>query len=205
MNSETEETVMLEIQDTLVSLDLIERYFCCDLDACLGECCIEGDAGAPVTEEEVEHIKRVLPEVWNDLRPAAQRQIEENGVAYVDEEGDLVTQIVDGRDCVFTCYDKGGMCMCALEKACRQGRTDFYKPSSCHLYPVRLAKYPTFTAVNFHRWKICKAAEVKGRALGLRAYQFLKEPLTHRFGEAWYAELCEAAEAYLAEYGTEEK
>lgn len=196
-----EETVMLEIQNTLVSLDLIEQFFCCDLDSCLGQCCIEGDAGAPVTEEECREIERVLPEVESDLLQRGREAIRENGVAYTDEEGDLVTTIVDGRNCAFTCYEKGGKCICALEKAYREGRTTFMKPESCHLYPVRLKEYPTFTAVNFHRWKICKSAGALGRRLGLRAYQFLKEPLIRKFGEEWYAELCEAAEAYLAEYG----
>jgi hypothetical protein len=200
---ESEETVMLEIKDTLVSLDLIERFFVCDLDKCLGECCIEGDAGAPIDQDEDKKLKEILPEIWDDLRPLAQQQIKEHGVSYVDEEGDLVTQIVDGRDCVFTCYDKGGMCQCAIERAYRAGRIDFYKPISCHLYPVRLTQYRDFTAVNFHRWKICKAAEALGRKLGVRAYQFLKAPLTRRFGQEWYYELCLAAEAYLAEYPSE--
>jgi hypothetical protein len=202
-NEETYEEVMLQIQETLVSLDLIERYFCCDLDKCLGECCIEGDAGAPVTEAECREIERILPAIIDDLAPAAKREIDEHGVAYVDEEGDLVTTIVDGRNCAFSCYAEGGKCICAIEKAYREGRIDFMKPSSCHLYPVRLADYPTFTAVNFHRWKICKCAEVLGRKLNLRAYQFLKEPLTRRFGKEWYDELCEAADAYLEEYGGE--
>ena len=100
--TETEEEIMLQIQNTLVSLDLAERFFCCDLDSCLGECCIEGDAGAPITEEEKKRLEEILPVVWDDLLPAARREIEENGVAYTDEEGDLVTSIVDGRNCVFT-------------------------------------------------------------------------------------------------------
>lgn len=202
MKTEESEEIMLQIQNTLVSLDLIEQYFCCDLDACLGQCCIEGDAGAPVTDEECEHIRRVLPQVWDDMLPAARAAVDERGVSYVDEEGDQVTTIVDGRNCAFTCYAPGGKCICALEKAFREGRTDFCKPISCYLYPVRITEYPTFTAVNYHRWKICKSAEVNGRRLGLRAYQFLKEPLTARFGKEWYDELCQAADAYLAEYGS---
>ena len=129
---------MLEIQNTLVSLDLVERFFCCDLASCLGQCCIDGDAGAPVTPDEVERLREVLPEIWNDLSPAAQRVIQEQGVAYTDEEGDLVTSIVNGRDCVFTCYAPGGLCLCAIEKAYREGRVGWRKPSSCALYPVRL-------------------------------------------------------------------
>ncbi|MDE6340458.1 MAG: DUF3109 family protein [Muribaculaceae bacterium] len=188
---------MLKIQDTLVSLDLIERFFICDLDKCLGACCIEGDAGAPLTDDEYERLCELMPEVYPLLSPAAQKVVEEQGPGYYDEEGDLVTSLVDGRDCVFTTYAPGGKCLCALEKAHREGKIPFFKPSSCHLYPVRLKEYEDFTAVNLHRWKICKCAEVLGRSKGVRAYQFLQDPLTRRFGEEWYAELCEAAEEYL--------
>lgn len=192
---------MLQIQDTLVSLDLAEQFFCCDLDKCLGECCIEGDAGAPVADDELQKLKDVVPVVWDDLLPQARERITEKGVAYIDEEGDLVTQIVDGANCVFTTYGEGGKCLCAIEKAYREGRTDFRKPISCYLYPLRLTKYPTFTAVNYHRWKICKCATVLGRAKGLRLYQFMREPLIERFGQEWYDELVEVCEAYLEEYG----
>ena len=192
---------MLEIQNTLVSLDLVERFFCCDLEKCLGHCCIDGDAGAPITDEERQKIEDILPEIWNDLLPQAQEVIREQGVSYVDEEGDLVTSIVNGQNCVFTTFGKDGMCLCAIEKAYREGRVDFLKPSSCHLYPVRLTTYPSFTAVNYHRWKICKCAEVLGQKEGIRVYQFLRGPLIARFGQEWYDELCQACEAYLAEYG----
>lgn len=192
---------MLQIQDTLVSLDLIERFFCCDLEKCLGECCIEGDAGAPITKDEYKKLKEVLPIIKDRLLPAALERINDAGVAYIDEEGDLVTQIVEGRNCVFTTYGPGGKCLCAIEGAYRDGLIDWRKPSSCYLYPVRLTTYPTFTAVNYHRWKICRCAEVLGRAKGIRLYQFLKDPLTERFGRDWYDELCLACETYLAEYG----
>lgn len=193
---------MLQIDDTLVSLDLIERYFCCDLEKCHGECCIEGDAGAPITSEEYEKLQEMTPVVWEDLTPAAKRVLEEQGPAYYDEEGDLVTSIVDGRDCVFTTYGTGGTCFCALEKAYREGKSkgDFCKPQSCHLYPVRLKDYAGFTAVNLHRWKICKCAEVLGRQKGIRAYKFLKEPLIKRFGVDWYAKLEEAAQAWIDQH-----
>lgn len=192
---------MLQINDTLISLDLIERFFICDLDKCHGECCIEGDAGAPLEEEERHKLKEILPLIWDDLLPEAQEVIKSQGVAYIDEEGDLVTSIVNGKDCVFTCYDKNGLCQCAVEKAYRAGKTDFYKPISCHLYPVRIKRYSDFTAINYHRWKICKAAEVLGRKEGVRAYQFLEKPLVRKFGQTWYDELKEAAQAYLDEYG----
>ncbi|MDE6048146.1 MAG: DUF3109 family protein [Paramuribaculum sp.] len=190
---------MLQIGDTLVSLDLAERFFCCDLDKCLGQCCIEGDAGAPITRDEYRKLEEITPALKSELLPAALRVIEETGVGYTDEEGDLVTSIIDGKNCVYTCYTSGGKCLCAIERAYRQGKCDFRKPISCYLYPLRLTEYPTFTAVNYHRWKICRSAEQNGKELGIRLYQFMKEPLIERFGKEWYDELAEACEAYLAE------
>lgn len=196
----TEEKIMLQIQNVLVSLDLAERFFQCDLDSCLGECCIEGDAGAPITEEEYQKLKEVKDIVWDDLLPSAKERIKEAGIGYIDEEGDLVTQIVDGRNCVFTTYAPGGKCLCAIDKAYREGRCNWRKPISCYLYPLRLTEYPDFTAVNYHRWKICRCAEIAGRAKGIRLYQAMREPLIERFGREWYDELVEACEAYLEEY-----
>ena len=190
---------MFQIQDTLVSLDLAEEFFCCDLSKCLGACCIEGDAGAPVTPAEVEKIKESLPAIEADMLPRAMEEVRRNGVAYTDEEGDLVTTLLDGRNCAFTCYGPGGVCLCALEKARREGRTSWLKPASCALYPLRLTEYPSFTAVNYHRWSICRDAVANGRRLGIRLYQFLEQPLTERFGAEWYAELKANCELYLAE------
>lgn len=185
--------MMIQIEDTVVSTDLIERYFICDLSKCKGECCIEGESGAPLEEEEVAQLEEVLPLIWNDLSAEAQEVIRQQGVAYVDTDGDLVTSIVGGKNCVFTCAAEKGVCQCAVEKAYREGKTDFYKPVSCHLYPVRLTKYPSFTAVNYHRWEVCKAAEVLGRREKVPVYKFLKEPLVRKFGEAWYEALEQCA------------
>lgn len=192
---------MLQIQHTLVSLDLIEKFFVCDLDSCLGSCCIEGDAGAPITEKESERLRELWSEVREDMAPRAVEAVEQEGVSYKDPDGDLVTQIVDGRDCVFTCYAPGGKCLCALEKAYRNDRLPDIKPISCRLYPVRIKDYDGFTAVNFHKWKICSPAETLGRKLGVRAYEFLKEPLIAKFGEEWYAELELTAREYLKQKG----
>ncbi len=191
---------MFQIQNTLVTLDMAEQFFCCDLDKCLGACCVEGDAGAPVTEAEVAEIEKALPIVEPEMMPRAVEEVKANGVAYTDSEGDLVTTLLDGRNCAFTCYAPGGVCLCALERVYREGKTSFRKPASCALYPVRLKEFPTFTAVNYHRWKICRDAEVLGRKLGIRLYQFLKEPLIERFGQQWYDELAQACELYLKEY-----
>lgn len=174
---------MLLIDDKVVSLDIIENFFCCNLDKCLGSCCIEGDAGAPITAAEEEEIKKALPAVMEYLSRGAREVIEEQGISYRDPEGELVTSIVNGADCVFTTYAPGGKCLCALEKAWREGKTSFMKPLSCHLYPIRLTHYPSFTALNYHRWKICKCAEVEGRAKNIRIYQALKEPLIRAFGK----------------------
>lgn len=187
---------MFQIGDAIVASDIIEENFLCDLSVCMGECCVEGDAGAPLEEDEVKIIEDLLSEVWDDLSPAAQAVIKEQGVAYRDHDGDMVTSIVNGKDCVFTYYDEKGICKCAIEKAYREGRTNFYKPISCHLYPIRLQKYKDFTAVNYHRWSICKAAVLLGKKEGLKVYEFLKEPLIRRFGEDWYNELVLVAEEY---------
>lgn len=191
---------MFDIGNTLVSIDLAERFFCCNIDACLGACCIEGDAGAPITKEEYNKLKSLLPVVWDNLLPRAQAEIEEHGVGYVDPTGDLVTQLVDGKNCVFSTYLPNGVCICAIEKAYREGRLDFRKPISCYLYPVRVKRYPTFTAVNYDRWKICKSAEVMGRRNKMRLYEFLKDPLIERFGQEWYDELKANCELYIKTY-----
>ena len=199
-NFEETEEIMLQIgENTLVTLDIAERFFCCDLDKCKGACCIEGDAGAPLTPQEVKLIEEALPVIEPDMLPRAKEEVRENGVAYIDEEGDLVTTILDGRNCAFTCYAPGGVCLCALEKAHREGKSAFRKPISCALYPLRVTEYPGFTAVNYHRWEICRDAEALGKKLGIRLYEFLEGPLTERFGKEWYAELKEACEAYLAD------
>lgn len=187
---------MFQIGEAIVSLDIIEENFLCDLSACKGECCIEGESGAPLENIEVDILNDVLTHVWDDLSPEAQSLIKKQGVAYKDRDGDMVTSIVNGKDCVFTYYDEKHVCKCAIEKAYREGKTDFYKPISCHLYPIRLEKYKDFISVNYQRWRICKAAVELGNKKKLKVYQFLEEPLIRCFGEEWYNELCLVAEEY---------
>ena len=189
---------MLQIDDTLVSLDVIDHYFECDLSVCKGQCCIEGESGAPLTAEEGEALKAALPVVYDEMLPGAQRVVKEQGVSYVDEDGDLVTSIVEGLNCVFTFYDENGTCLCLLEKAWREGRLPQLKPISCRLYPVRVTNYSNFRAVNYHRWSVCRCAEICGRKTGMRIYQFLRQPLTDFFGAEWYEKLSMAAEHFLA-------
>ena len=181
---------MILIQDTIISPDVLDEYFQCDLSVCKGICCAEaGDSGAPVEKEEVLRLEEILPLVWDDLSPKAKKVIKKQGVVYVDEDGEQVISIVERKDCVFTCYDENGCCRCAIEKAFREGKTDFYKPISCHLYPVRVAQYKDFRAVNYHRWSVCEAARILGKKNDVKVYQFLKEPLIRKFGEEWYKEL----------------
>jgi len=184
---------MLQIKDTLISLDLFEQRFCCDLSHCRGACCIEGDSGAPLELEEIAELENALPHIWEDLSDEAKRLIKEQGVAYSDKDGELVTSIVNGKDCVFTCYDNKGICYCAIEKAWISGKISFMKPVSCHLYPIRVKKYPDYHAVNYQEWSICSGARVLGKQKGTPVYQFLKEPLIRKFGHEWYDELCIAA------------
>lgn len=184
---------ILQVGQVLLSSDLITEEFCCDLDQCHGACCIEGDAGAPVTMDEVMELENNLDNVWPLLSATAQAVIDRQGVAYTDREGDLVTSIVGGKDCVFTCYD-GPTCLCAVEKACREGRCRFQKPVSCALYPVREKTFNDGTVgLNYHRWEVCQCARQKGRRLHLPLYRFLRGPLVRRFGQPWYDELCSVA------------
>ena len=188
---------MFVIKDTLVSLDLIERYFVCDLAVCKGQCCIDGDAGAPLLEEERAEIDKNIDKILPLLTPGGRKAVEEDGTGYYDSDGDLVTTLIEGKNCAFTTYSESGVCLCALEKGRREGVLPDLKPSSCYLYPVRLKKIGNMTALNLHRWKICHCAEKNGKKEGIRAYQFLKQPLIKKFGEEWYNELDTTAREWL--------
>lgn len=191
---------ILQVGDVLLSSDIITECFCCDLDACKGACCVEGDAGAPVTLEEIAAIEEAVEAVWPELSASAQSVIDKQGVAYTDQEGDLVTSIVGGKDCVFTCHDNG-CCLCTLEKAYRAGKTGFCKPISCALYPIRAKVLRNgMTALNYNRWKVCQDAVKKGKELNLPIYRFLKEPLVRRFGQEWYEELETVAKEFTLSY-----
>lgn len=190
--------MIIEIGNVLVAMDIFTEKFCCDLESCKGRCCIEGDAGAPVLFDEIADIEESTEIVWSRLSASAQAVIDKQGVVYSDRDGDLVTSIVGGKDCVFTCYKNididgnsiSNCCLCALESAFREGKSTFCKPISCSLYPIRERKFSNGTVgLNYHQWSICKDAVKKGKALNLPVYQFLKEPLTRRFGEEWYKEL----------------
>lgn len=190
---------MIEIENTIVSTEVIETYFCCDLEQCKGICCIEGESGAPLLEVERDLICQTYPTIQHLLPLKNIDYIERKGLMYYDEDGDLVTNIIDGGECVFTCTEKDGSCRCAFEKEYNEGKNEtFYKPISCHLYPIRLTQYSDFIAVNYHRWSpICEPARTLGKKLGIRLYQFVKEPLIRAFGTEWYEKLEKEATSYL--------
>lgn len=205
-----QELHILQVGDVLVQGDIFTEQFCCDLDACKGVCCVEGDAGAPVTLDEIGEIEDTLDAVWSDLTASAQSVIDRQGVTYTDREGDLVTSIVGGKDCVFTCYRDlqdatdghtiHDCCLCALECKQREGKTTFVKPISCALYPIREKQLGEgLVGLNYHRWKICECGRKKGRELRLPVYRFLEGPLVRRFGREWYDELCTVADELRAQ------
>ncbi|MDD2511837.1 MAG: DUF3109 family protein [Proteiniphilum sp.] len=184
---------MIQIANTLLSDDIFEEQFLCDLCKCKGACCVAGESGAPLTQEEFEQLNEILPAIRDDLSPKAQELITQQGIAYTDTDGELVTSIINGEECVFTSFDVDGVCKCAIDTAYREGRIAVQKPISCHLYPIRLTEYADFTAVNYHRWSVCWSAVRRGRKEGVPLYRFLREPLIRKFGEVWYGEVCEAA------------
>ena len=191
-------------ENTLVSLDVLEKEFCCDLDTCRGCCCIEGDAGCTVESEEEDAIRKILPSLLPEMTKEAREVVEKQGIAYNDPSGERVLSIVNDKDCVFARTDHNGWCYCLIEKAYKAGRLPFNKPISCHLYPIRLTKVGDMVGVEYHRWDICHCGRKLGKKLHLPLYQFLKEPLIRRFGEAWYAELELTAQEWKKQMGQKE-
>jgi len=186
---------MILIEDTLISEELFDRKFVCDLSACKGACCVEGESGAPLEEDELEKLEAAVPAALPYLPKEAQARIAEHGLYEMDVDGDLVTPLMgEGRECVYTVFDDHGVAKCGLEMAYRDGKTDWMKPVSCHLYPIRLKQLKDFMAINVHRWKICQPACDCGEKLQVPLYKFLRQALVRRFGEDWYQQLELAAE-----------
>ena len=179
--------------NTLVSLDVIEKEFCCDLETCHGCCCIEGDAGCPITDEELKTIEKILPELLPQMTKEAREVVEQQGLSYLDPSGEQVMSIVNGKACVFARTDHNGWCYCLIEKRAKSQesgvKTSFTKPISCALYPIRLTKVGDLTGVEYHRWDICHCARQLGKKKHIKIYQFLRDPLIRRFGKEWYDEL----------------
>ncbi|WP_010182554.1 DUF3109 family protein [Aquimarina agarilytica] len=186
---------MFQLGKTLVSEDIIEKDFVCNLSACKGACCVDGDAGAPLNESEVEILKDIYPKVKPFMRPEGIKAIEAQGTSIVTDDNDLETPLINGADCAYVTFNDKGTALCAIEEAHNKGEVDWKKPISCHLYPIRVQDYSEFSAVNYHKWDICDDACVLGAELQVPIYKFVKEALTRKFGEDWYSELEKVAES----------
>lgn len=183
-----ENNTMIAIDNTIVSEHLLEKKFVCDLNACKGECCVAGDSGAPLDEEEIKILESILDKVKPYIPADGWKAIKKQGVSVIDDDGDFTTPLVKGKHCAFTYFEEG-IAKCSIEKAYYNGEVSFKKPISCHLYPVRITKYKTYDAVNYHKWEVCKPACVCGAKLDVPVYKFLREPLIRKYGEDWYKKL----------------
>lgn len=181
--------MLVEIQDKIVSTQIFERKFVCDLNACKGACCVEGDGGAPLSREEVQIIEQNLPKIQPYMRKEGIVAVEEHGVALIDEDFSAETTLIDGKECAFVYFDQNNTAKCAIEQANREGQIDFIKPLSCHLYPIRTKQFNDYTALNYEKWDICEPACSCGEKLDVPVYKFLKEPLIRAFGPEFYNEL----------------
>ncbi|NRA11867.1 MAG: DUF3109 family protein [Crocinitomicaceae bacterium] len=181
--------MLVEIGDKVVSTQIFDRKFVCDLAACKGACCIEGDAGAPLTIEEVSIIEDDLEAIKPYMRKEGLKAVEEQGVFYMDQDNEPVTTLVNGAECAFVYFDDQGITKCSIEQAHRDGKTDFKKPISCHLYPIRVKQFNEFKALNYDKWDICSPACACGDELNVPVYKFLKEPLIRAFGAPFFEEL----------------
>ncbi len=185
---------MIQIGKTLVSEDIIEKDFVCNLNACKGQCCIDGDAGAPLEEEETSIMKDIFPKIKPYLRKEGLDAIEKYGLYTTNEEGEHETTLINGADCAYVIYDDKKVALCAIEEAYNQGEISWKKPVSCHLYPVRVREYSEFSGINYDRWSICDDACVLGKELQVPIYKFVKQALVRKFGKEWYAELEKVAD-----------
>lgn len=184
---------MIEIDNILISDEIQKIRFCCDLESCKGACCVEGDAGAPLEENEISIIEDYIEEIKPYMRKEGIEVIEKNGIFDFDAGGDYVTPLINDKDCAFVIYEND-IAFCAIEKAWADGKLKFQKPISCHLYPIRVNKHETFEALNYHKWYICQPACTMGKKLELPLYKFLKDPLTRKYGKEWYDKLVKAIE-----------
>lgn len=185
---------MFQLGKTIVSEDIIEEEFVCNLSACKGQCCIDGEAGAPLDKEETQILEDIYPKVKPFLRKEGIKTIEEQGTWITSDFGELETPLIDGADCAYVIFDEKGTALCAIEEAYNQGEVDWKKPVSCHLYPVRVKDYSEFAAVNYHKWEICDDACSLGKELQVPIYKFVKQALIRKFGQHWYDELEKLAE-----------
>ena len=180
---------MFQLGKTIVSEAIIENDFVCNLSACKGACCIDGDAGAPLTKDETQILEDIYPKVKPFLRQESIAAIEAQGTSITTALGELETPLINGADCAYVIFDEKNTALCAIEEAYNQGGVSWKKPVSCHLYPIRVKEYTEFSAVNYDKWEICDDACSLGKELQVPVYKFVKEALIRKFGEDWYAEL----------------
>lgn len=189
---------MIEIDKTLVSNELLEAEFICNLSACKGACCVAGDAGAPLEEDEAKKLQEIYPKLLPYLNEAGKKAITEQGVWVKDpyDEAYKCSPLVENKECAYVVFEANGTAKCGIEHAYNDGAVDFIKPISCHLYPIRIQKYKSFEAINYHKWSVCAPACALGAEMKLPVFRFLKEPLVRKFGKEWFEKL-EAANNYI--------
>ncbi len=180
---------MFQLQKTIISEEILEKEFVCNLSACKGACCVDGDAGAPLEVEELKALEEIFPVLKKYLRKEGLDAIEKQGLYTTNEQGEHETTLINGADCAYVIYDDKKVAMCGIEEAYNQGEVSFKKPVSCHLYPLRIKQYSEFAAVNYDRWEICDDACSLGKELGVPVYKFVQQALERKFGKEWYAEL----------------
>lgn len=180
---------MFQLEKTIVSEEILEKEFVCNLNACKGACCVNGDAGAPLEKEELDILEEILPVLKKYLRKEGLQAIKEQGTYTTNEFGEHETTLIDGADCAYVIYDENNVSLCGIEEAYNQGEIEFKKPVSCHLYPIRIKQYSEFAAVNYDKWEICDDACSLGKELGVPVYKFVRQALERKFGENWYKEL----------------
>ncbi|MBK5285224.1 MAG: DUF3109 family protein [Bacteroidia bacterium] len=183
---------MIAIGNTLVSEDLLEKKFVCDLNACKGACCVKGDFGAPLEKDELPVLNDIFDKVKPFLSERGIKAIEKQGKYVRFEKDEWVTPLVEGKECAYTVFENG-IAKCGIEKANQAGIIDFRKPVSCHLYPVRITRKKGFDAVNYDKWSVCNAACKLGEELKVPVYKFLETSLVRKYGQEWYDQLCEAS------------
>lgn len=187
---------MLIVGDCIITEDIADCRFCCDLEQCQGQCCVEGDDGAPVEEDEIAVMEEIYPQVKPYMTEEGRKAVEEQGVTTLDRAGEPCTPLVEGRECAYVAW-RDGKALCAIEMAYREGKIEFAKPVSCHLYPIRVDNFGEFRALNYHRWDVCRCAVAKGKNEGVPLYRYLREPLIRKFGQEWYDELVLLCENYI--------
>ncbi len=183
------ESIAIQVEDKLISSDLKDEMFACDLKACKGACCVEGDLGAPVDQEEIETLEYIYEDVKPYMRPEGIAAVEEQGTTVLDITNQYSTPLVDGRECAYVTFSEDGVALCAIEQAWQDGKVDFQKPVSCHLYPVRITSLKDFDALNYDRWSICSDACALGKKTGTPVYEFVKVGLIRKYGEEFYNEM----------------